>query len=85
MEILISALVFLVVSFVRWTSKKFGLEIGRYITILLVFSLSLVYAILTKNGIITQEIITSGSKIFLQSVGIFEVVYKRILVPAFKE
>ena len=79
MEILIATAVSLLTEGFKWLSKKLGIQKSRILLVSVVFVLSFVYAMLKYQGIITGEIIAKVIELGTMSVGIYELIYKRVL------
>jgi len=85
MEIIIGAIITVLTSLVKKINNKCGNEIGKSITILIVFFLSFIGALLYKKGVINPQIIADMGKISAYAIAIHEVIYKRIILPIFNQ
>ena len=82
MEILLPALVVIATKLIAWASKKFGVELGRALVLVVAFVLSAAaaYAWQFLNGLPQwQEVVA----LFGSQMVIYELVYKTILDPIF--
>ena len=85
MEILISIVISALTEFVKWVSAKIGYDLTSRLVSLLVLLFCLIGAVLYTKGIVTWEMVNEWGKIALMALGWYEVVYKRIVVPAFNK
>jgi len=83
MEILISIVVSTLVEILKKIANKLGYEMTKKVVAGLVFVACVVGAYLYENGVITWEMVSSIVQMFLVAVGYYQVVYKKILIPAF--
>lgn len=81
-EILIATFVSLTTGLIKKLAEKVGVELTKNIIIIIVFAISVGYTIATSKGILSQELITEVLKVLTMAVGVYELLYKRILVPA---
>lgn len=85
MSLVLSLVTSLLSGFISWLSNKLGKKMTRYIVLSVVFLISGVISYLKVSGLLTPEMIKELAKIFFGAVGIYEVVYKRILKDIIKK
>lgn len=86
MELLLSAVITLLVQGVKWFSEKFGdEELGRAVTLFMVFVFTFIGTILMAiyQNDFDHTNIGDYVRVFLLSVGYYEVAIKRLIEPAF--
>lgn len=83
MEILVSIIISSVVEVIKEVSKMIGKELTKKITVIIVMVGCAIGAYLFSNEIITQEMITNFVQLALMAVGWYEIIYKRVIQPAF--
>ena len=81
MELLFAAITTLIVEFHKKYMKNVGQEMTESMVYLGVFMLVLFWTILTQFKILSWETVLFIGKVFMISVGTFEVVVKRIIRP----
>lgn len=84
-EIIVSAIITILTSVIRWLAKKYGKEMAKAIVLLTAFVLSLLAAALQLKGVISPILVQDAFSIFAGAVAIYEVVWKHILFPAIEE
>ena len=88
MELLLSAVVTILVQFVKWFSLKVGdEELGRAITLFMVFVFTFIGTIIMSiyQNNFDHTNIQDYIRVFLLSVGYYEIAIKRLIEPAFEK
>lgn len=84
MELLIGTLVSLVVLAVRKVTQRYGKELGSTIVLVVVFICSIAAAIGYAGLQANPEMLMLVTQIFSTSVAFYEVIMKRVILPAIK-
>jgi hypothetical protein len=85
MEVVLGALIFFLTELYKRIIKLFGKEVSKNAIILIVFVLAFILAYLKSQNIISVEMINEIIKIGTIAIGIYEVIFKRILLPIFNK
>lgn len=85
MELIIGAVITILTAIIRKLSGKIGTEMMKNLTIIIVFVLALGGAFLFHKGVINEGFITQWTEISAYAIAIYEVVYKRIILPIFNQ
>ena len=85
MEIIIGAIITLLTEIIKVLIKKTGKEMGKAITILVVFLLAAIYSFLSVKGYFSTELIKEILAIGSYAIAVYEVLYKRIILPVFNK
>ena len=85
MELLLSLAITILAQGFKKLVNKIGLDYAKFLVLSFVFLLSGIYAYLKYQGlpldVIAKEIATVG----LSAIGIYEIVYKRLISPIFNK
>lgn len=84
LDILFGVITFFVTQIVKWIIGKFGEEAGKNVVLALAFIVSLTFAYIQTQGVISAELIIKLTTIYGVAIGFYEVIYKRILLPIFE-
>lgn len=84
MELIVSLLITVIGEVAKKLSARFGEANTKKIVLGTVFVGSVVYTLLTGYGILTEEMISATLRVALASVGIYEMLVKRVVYPALK-
>jgi len=85
MTLLFATLISILTGGFRLLSEKYGKKVTKNATVVCVFVLSAIIAWLRIGGYITSEVIESLIQLGTMAIGIYEVLYKRILEPIFQK
>ena len=82
MEILVAIATTVVAELAKVLGSRFGMECTKKLVMATVLIGSVVFTVLMQNGVITQDLINSIAQTLTSSIGIYELVVKRVIYPA---